>query len=118
MGMNARSKGARGERLWRDELNSAGFTGSRRNGQQGGGGSFLCPDVECPSLSNIHWEVKNVQALNVREAMTQAVNDACGSPKIPIVSWKKNNQPWLVVLRADDFFRLAHSGSIVLTNNG
>lgn len=99
--MNSRDKGARGERLWRDLLREAGWSEARR-GQQFAGGTDS-PDV-VGGPEGWHPEVKFVQALNVREAYAQATRDAKG--KKPYVAWKKNNQPWLVVLSADDFFSL------------
>ena len=58
--MNSRQKGARGERMWRDELREAGFTA--RRGQQFAGGTDS-PDVICEELNNLHMEVKFVQSL-------------------------------------------------------
>lgn len=110
--MNARDKGKRGERLWRDFLNHNGFTGSYRCGQQGQGGGYDNPDVVCPMLPFIHNEVKFTQNLNVREALKQSIEDASGSAKIPIVAWKKNNAEWTVTLRAEDFLRMLSSGSL------
>ena len=112
--MNAKQKGKRGERLWRDELNSHGYTGSVRDGQQGNGGSADHPDVVAPMMPKTHWEVKFTQNLNVRKAMQQAIDDSAGSGKQPIVAWKKNNADWLVVMRAEDWFKLSHSGSAAL----
>lgn len=44
----------------------------------------------------------------MRKAYEQAEHDAqqANNGDIPIVAWKKSNQPWLVVLSADDFFRI------------
>jgi len=117
--MNARSKGKRVERLWRDQLNAAGFSGSYRNAQQSNGGvngAGYNPDVACPALPRLHSEVKGVEKLNVRQAMQQSIDDA-GDKHVPIVAWKKNNQPWLVVMKADDWFKLVHSGSAYLTSS-
>lgn len=99
--MNSRDKGVRGERLWRDLLREAGWSEARR-GQQFSGGADS-PDV-VGGPDDWHPEVKFVQALNVRAAYAQATRDAKG--KRPYVAWKKNNQPWLVVMSADDFFSL------------
>lgn len=111
--INSKRKGARVERLWRDYMNEAGFTGSYRDGQQGFGvtGSGYHPDCVCPILPRLHNEVKGVEKLNVRQAMAQSIEDA-GEHRVPIVAWKKCNQPWLVVMKADDWFQLVHSGSL------
>lgn len=98
--INSRAKGARGERLWRDVLREAGYTSARR-GQQFSGSSDS-PDVKCDDLPEVHWEVKCVENLNLRTAMEQATRDA-GEGQIPIVAHKKNNQPWLITLPANEF---------------
>ena len=99
--MNSRAKGARGERMWRDELKAKGF--EARRGQQFSG-SPDSPDVVCPSLDHLHFEVKCVQALNIEAAMEQARQDAV--TKIPIVAHKRNHKGWLVTMDAESFFKL------------
>lgn len=99
--INSRAKGARAEREWRDVLRSMGYTA--RRGQQYSG-SPDSPDVVCEDLP-IHWECKAVEALNIYNAVTQAVTD-CATNKFPAVAHKKNHKPWLVTMRADDFLYL------------
>jgi len=99
--MNSRQKGARGERLWRDELRAQGY--SARRGQQFSG-SPESPDVVCPDLGFIHWEVKTVEKLNIEDAVEQARGD-CGD-KVPIVAHKRNRRGWLITMPADVFFHL------------
>ena len=70
--MNSREKGKRGERQWRDELRPNGYAAWR--GQQFSG-SAESPDVVCPALRWIHFEVKAVERLNIEEAMRQARAD-------------------------------------------
>ena len=103
--MNARQKGARGERLWRDELCEAGFTA--RRGQQFAGGTDS-PDVICEELANLHMEVKFVQALNLDAACAQAERDA--GKKSWIVAHKKNNKTWKVTMDSCLFFQLLREG--------
>ena len=127
--MNSRAKGARGERQWRDELRANGY--AARRGQQFSG-SAESPDVVCPDLDFIHWEVKAVEKLNIEDAMEQARKD-CGarnaergleghltaalSPKggegelaparkVPIVAHKRNHRRWLVTMEAETLFKL------------
>lgn len=98
--MNSREKGKRGERMWRDELRAQGYD-ARRGQQFAGGGDS--PDVvsELP----FHFEVKFVENLNLRDAMEQAARDAApGKP--PVVAHKRSNSPWLVTMRAEDWFAL------------
>lgn len=99
--MNSRNKGKRGELLWRDELRKAGWSDARRGQQHCGGPDS--PDV-VGGPEGWHCECKFVQALNVRAAFGQAQRECKG--RKPYVAWKKNNEPWLVVLSADDFFSL------------
>ena len=103
--MNARSKGQRGERLWRDELNASGFSGSYRHAQQGNGGGCDNADVMCPLLSDWHFEVKFTQKLQLQKAIKQATEDACGKRKIAVAS-KRKNEPWLITINAKDFLEL------------
>lgn len=110
--VNSRAKGCRGERQWRDELRDMGF--SARRGQQFSGGTDS-PDVVCPSLPSIHWEVKRVEAGNPYGWMEQAARDA-GS-KIPVVAHKRNNRPWVCILSAKDFLEILRRSELVVSIN-
>jgi len=103
--MNSRAKGARGERLWRDELRAQGFTA--RRGQQFSG-SPDSPDVVCEELKELHQEVKFVQSLNLDKACEQAERDSRGKPYI--VAHRKNNKKWKVTMPSDLFFSLLRDG--------
>jgi Holliday junction resolvase len=104
--VNSRAKGARGERLWRDELREAGFTA--RRGQQFAGGTDS-PDVICEELAGLHFEVKCVQALNLEGAIDQAKRDA-GTLKNWVVAHKKDRKPWRVTMSSELFFKLLREG--------
>lgn len=108
--MNSRAKGQRGERLWRDQLRDAGFHKAQR-GQQFQG-SPDSPDVQCPELPAIHFEVKFVEALNIWNAMAQAERDA-GVAKIPVVAHKRKRSGWLVTMRAEDWLNLIRESDLV-----
>ena len=99
--INSRAKGCAGEREFRDVLREAGFRA--RRGQQYAGNPDA-PDVVCPDLPHIQWEVKRVQALNIHQAMAKAILDAGG--KMPVIAHRKNNTDWLCTLRASDFLDL------------
>lgn len=99
--MNARGKGKRGERQWRDELRSKGY--AARRGQQFCG-SPESPDVVCDGLPWAHFEVKAVERLNIEDAMEQARRDA--RERVPVVAHKRSFCKWLVTMEADAFFRL------------
>lgn len=102
---NSRQKGARGEREWAQYLTGKGFPA--RRGQQFRGGSDSA-DVICERLDDaFQWEVKRVEALNINDAVEQAVRDADG--KIGIVAHRKNGDEWKVTLLAEHFFALLES---------
>jgi len=103
--INSKDKGKRGERLFRDELNAAGFIGSARCGQQGQGGGIDNPDVLCPMLPDWHWEIKFTQKLQLYKAMEQAVTDSAGKRK-PVVASKRKGEEWLVTMKAKDFLEI------------
>lgn len=108
--MNSREKGKRGERRWRDVLRDAGFQKAHRGVQFSG--SPDSPDVACPELPGIHFEVKAVEALNIWRAMSQAIADA-GAKKIPVVAHTRNRSGWLVTMRAEDWLALIRESSHV-----
>jgi hypothetical protein len=110
--VNSRAKGARGERLWRDELREAGFTA--RRGQQFAGGTDS-PDVICEELKNLHMEVKCVQSLNLDKACEQAERDA--GLKAWIVAHKKDRKHWKVTMDAGTFFQLLREGMDCFTKS-
>jgi Holliday junction resolvase len=103
--MNSKQKGARGERLWRDQLREAGFTA--RRGQQFAGGTDS-PDVICEDLAGLHFEVKFVESLNLGNAVAQAERDA--GKKRWAVAHKRSRTPWLVTVSAETFFALLRDG--------
>lgn len=103
MSINGCKKGKAGEREFRDVLREEGFEAKR--GQQHAGG-VDSPDVVCPALAHLHFEVKRVEALNVGKAMAQAVRDA-GGVKLPVVAHRKNrDKDWLITMRSRDWFKL------------
>ena len=108
--MNSREKGKRGERRWRDVLRDAGFLQACRGVQFSG--SPDSPDVACPELPGLHFEVKAVEALNIWRAMSQAIADA-GPDKTPVVAHTRNRSGWLVTMRAEDWLTLIRESSHV-----
>lgn len=101
--INSRAKGQRGERLWRDFLREQGYASAYRSQQFCGTNGDS--DVKCDALP-YHWEVKCVEALNLKDAMAQAVGDAAKTGLTPVVAHKRNHGPWLCTLRAEDLFAL------------
>lgn len=108
--MNSREKGKRGERRWRDVLRDAGYLKAHRGVQYSGGADS--PDVQCPELPGLHFEVKAVEKLNVWAAMAQAEHDA-GPSKTPVVAHSRNRSGWLVTMRAADWLALVHESKHV-----
>ena len=109
----SREKGKRGERQWRDLLREFGFLKAYRSQQYSGkapDGSSA--DVQCPELPSIHWEVKNVERLNLWAAMAQVLIDRPVG-KIPVVAHTKNNYGFLVTLPAEDFLNILRRSDLV-----
>lgn len=109
MPINSRAKGARAERQWRDQLREAGFLKAFRGQQYCGAAGNA--DVVCPELPSFFFECKAVQNLNVLNAMKQAIADA--GTKTPVVAHKKNGEPWLVTMLADDWLELVRRSDYV-----
>jgi Holliday junction resolvase len=107
--INSKDKGKRGERMFRDVLREHGFTGSRR-GQQFSGSSES-PDVICPELPGIHWEVKYTESLRLYDAIAQAKHDA--NDKIPIVAHKKNHHDWYATISMKDLLEIIKETELV-----
>jgi Holliday junction resolvase len=96
--VNARDKGKRGEREWAKYLNDHFGLQARRGIQFSG--SPDSPDV-VGSWDGTHTEVKRVENLDLDKAIEQAVRDAGG--KVPYVAHRRNNKPWLITVRAEDW---------------
>ena len=98
MGKMSRDKGKVGEREVAALLREHGFDGKRGVQYKGGAGSA---DVE--GLPGFHPEVKRVESFNLYAAMDQA--DADRAPEnTPILFHRKNDRPWVIVMKAEDFF--------------
>ena len=97
MSKMSKEKGKRGEREFAAVLRSFGF--EARRGQQFSGGDDS-PDVVCPSLPSIHFEVKRVEKVNLPVAYIQAAADGVG--KAPVVVTRKNGGEWMAYLTATD----------------
>jgi Holliday junction resolvase len=104
MGKASREKGKRGEREWARFCRDQGYDCKRTAQYRGNTGD--AGDVE--GLPHIHIEVKRTEVLRAWDYMTQAIHDAgeAGKDQLPIVAWKKNDHPWMVMMRAEDWFKL------------
>lgn len=101
VGAYQRNKGARGEILWRNVCRENGFD-AERGCQLYQRGSEIADVIGLPG---IHQEVKFQERLNLRAAMEQSERDANGE-EMPIVAHKASRKPWLVTMRAEDWFKL------------
>lgn len=97
--MNSRQKGARAERELAHKLSEYGFECRRGVQYSGLGGEDVV------GLPFVHIEAKNVQKLNLRDAMAQSERDA-KEDQTPVVMHKKDRKPWLVTLNLDDFMTM------------
>jgi hypothetical protein len=61
------------------------------------------PDVV--GLPGVHLEVKRCESLSLYKAREQAHRDA-KEGLIPIVAHRRNGFPWVVIMDADDFFKM------------
>lgn len=102
MGKASRDKGKRFERLWRDVLREYGYLKARRGQQHSG--EIGNPDVVCPELPEILWEVKGGNSPSVYAAIVQARfmagKSGCGilPATLPIVAIKRHLKPWFVAM--------------------
>lgn len=101
MAKNSREKGRKGELELAHKLREHGY--STRRGQQYSGTETSADVVGLPG---IHIECKRVEALNIYTAVMQAVHDTGESGDLPAVFHRKNNQPWLVTMRLEEWLAL------------
>lgn len=104
MAINSKQKGKRGELEWSAFCRDHGYD-CRRTAQYCGNTGDASDVVGLPG---IHQEVKRAENLALYAAYEQAVRDAqeAGEGSIPIVAHRRNRKPWLVVMSAEDFFKL------------
>lgn len=98
---NSRNKGARGERELASELRKHGYDCHRGMQFKGSPDS---PDVT--GLPNIHIECKRVERLDIYAAIDQSRRDAQGSGDLPAVFHRKNNCPWLVTMKLEEWMKI------------
>ncbi len=104
MALNSRAKGSRGELELAHWLTERGHPAHRSQQYCGRSGDA---DLQCPSLVAYHIEVKRVEAGNPYVWLDQAINDSADTGRVPTVFHRKNNRDWMVIMRAEDFLKLA-----------
>ena len=97
--VNSRRKGKRGELEVAKEIRDVLGIEARRGVQYRG--TPDSPDIVTDT--NIHFEVKYSQRVNLLAAFSQAESDA--GNKIPIVVWRRNRTPWFILLKLQDIPR-------------
>lgn len=103
-GVNSKAKGSRRERELANILKDKGYDEARRT-QQYSGVTGEASDVI--GLPNIHIEVKGTQVTNINAFIKQAKRDSQNNEyELPAVFYKRNYEPWLVVMDLDDWFEL------------
>lgn len=100
MTINSKQKGNRGEREFARLCRENGFHEARRGQQYNG-----LDGEDVVGLPYMHVEVKRVERLNVSNAIRQAMEDK-KEEDIAMVAHRKNNEEWLVTMRAEDWFML------------
>lgn len=91
-------------------LRDAGFPEVRRTAQYCG----KAGTSDVVGLPGIHIEAKNVERLNIWEALSQSKRDseADGNGDIPAVFFKRNRSGWYVAMPLSDFARLYASSDL------
>jgi len=107
-GSRSRNKGKRGERELARLLTAEGF--EARRGQQHRGGPDS-PDVICPALPDLHFEVKRTERLRLYDALTQARQEAGG--RLPVVAHRRNGCDWVAVLGLEDLLTILRESDYV-----
>jgi Holliday junction resolvase len=104
MAKKSRDKGKRGEREFAKFCREQGY--NCRRGQQYSG----IEGEDIVGLPGIHVEVKRTERLSLYDAVAQAKSDSQG--KIPVVAHRRNHRDWLIVMTAEDWFKLFEDGRI------
>lgn len=96
---NPQRKGKEGELKLMHFLNDLGLRVKR--------GYVWLNQSDLIGLDGIHVECKNVENLNVRKALDQAIEEAKKKKDgLPTVFWKKSRKEWITIMRAEDWVTL------------
>jgi hypothetical protein len=111
MGKASRDKGKRFERLWRDVLREYGYLKARRGQQHSG--EIGNPDVVCPELPEILWEVKGGNGPSVYAALVQArfMAEKSACRVLPVVAIKRHLKSWYVAMEPKVTKEILHRSS-------
>lgn len=113
LGKLRRGKGARGElELARELTRLFGVEAHRGRQYRGGPG---VPDVVA-DIPGVHLECKRAEKFSLYPALSQAAAEA-GEEEVPLVCHRRNDQPWVAVVRLDDLPKLAVQLYLVMAKN-
>ena len=102
-GRGARRKGSAFERTLSKKLSEElGIEFKRGLGQTRNGGKEV-PDVYSEDLSWLHIEAKHQNAVSIKPAMKQAIEDSAPSGRIPIAITRDTGKDTLVTMLLEDF---------------
>lgn len=102
--INSKRKGKVGELEAAKRLRELGFSNVRRSQQYCGAGAS-----DLLGIDGMNIEVKRTEKLNLYEAIEQAVKDAESmGVEIPVVMYRRNRKGWLMIMRDEDWAKLAH----------
>lgn len=107
-GSTSRRKGKRGERELAAALTAEGFDARRGAQHRGGPGS---PDVLCPDLPSLHWEVKRCERLRLYDAVAQATDEA-GEGQLPVVAHRRNRHQWVAILPLEALLEILRASDL------
>lgn len=112
-GKASKDKGRRGESLLVHFLREHGFDTKR--------GMVWLNQSDVIGMEGIHIEVKFCEALNVRKALDQAIEEAKKKKDgLPTVFWKKSRKEWVTIMRTEDWivlYKLARGNYDASTEN-
>lgn len=98
-GKSAKAKGKRGELLLVHYLEKFGLFTKR--------GMVWLNQSDLVGLDGIHIECKNVESLNIRKALDQAIDEAEKKKDgMPAVFWHKSRKGWVTIMRTEDWITL------------
>lgn len=100
--VNAKNKGARGERALRDILIQHGFE-ARRGRQYSGRAEDGSEHPDVYTNTGLHWEAKWQETTRLTEWIKQASEDSERVGKPWVIAHKRNKSPWLVTLNLELF---------------
>jgi len=111
IGRMSKLKGKTREREFAQYLEEKGLRARRTAQFCGKAGDS---DVVCEDLPRIFIEVKSEEQLNLWDAGSTALSDSKKEGKIPMVTYRKNQRPyWIVMMHVDDWLKLAQAHALV-----